>query len=437
MALDDERIEKIAQAMSQNAKNKRGKTNKHLSSGYTYMGQFISHELVSQTTKQGGDREVTGNMDLESLYGNNRTPTDAKLQTQMFDDKGRFKLRPDVRLDFLRKENGQALIPELRNDGNVLVGQFHLFWMKLHNWLIDNGYAGSGIEARRLVTLTFQLVVLEDYLPHLMDKRAYELIIAKNHDVLVMSQSGNDWQEIFRFVFRFGHSMVRTGYTLCRGDCSFSRFELHQLFMPTRTKREMTDEDYVDWYEFFCFHASEEEYEGAMRIDTGIAKVMTGVPFGQDIAVNIAKHNIQSEINAGLPTGADIASQIRMSLKHRALKNMELLENQHLKQAAFNNVDITINELPIWLYTLLEAEVFHEGKKLGLMASSVVTSVIKHAIQQADISVYKLSDEYDFNNTLCAMGRWGELLSMAHSPDSKWGRLSMQAMLNRLKFTQF
>src|SRR5712691_11926100 len=113
--------------------------NQGISAGYTYLGQFIDHDLTfdpaSSLQKQNDPEALedfrTPRFDLDSVYG--RGPND---QPYLYDDNGRHMLlgrrltgNGDPRTRDLQRnhpEGGRqrALIGDPRNDENVIVSQF-------------------------------------------------------------------------------------------------------------------------------------------------------------------------------------------------------------------------------------------------------------------------------------------------------------------------
>lgn len=407
---------------------------KALDSGYTYIGQFISHDITPITDKLRASRQVTGTMDLQSLYGRRQnfeyqhiTPNDL-----LFDQKGAFKFSSGNALDFQRNAQGVAVIPEQRNDDHVIIAQFHLFWQRFHNGLLKDHFAKDALEAQRLVVLTFQLMVVEDYLKQLLDPDIYQTVIKDDSDFI----NGNDklWRDVFRFAtFRFGHSTIRNSYSLrlTKDDPMPSR-DLDDLFMGHREPRQMTRDDQIDWRAFFCLKGS-DHFEGSMPIDTRICGFMSEVPKRKGIAMHIASRNIKSELAAKLPSGCDIAERLVAALPHALKAKFSPLTNESLEDASFNHLGFEINDLTIWLYTLLEAQHAPGDHKLGFVAASVNAHVIKQSIKDAGFSIYQ-NGVYDFEALTDKLGAWGEQLKGFACDNSKNGepKLTMKNLVNYL-----
>ena len=120
--------------------------NPRIPAGFTFLGQFIDHDLTFDQTPLS-DQQVdpdaltnyrTARFDLDSVYGGGpgRSPS-------LYDPRDRDKLLiagagdPTVPDDMPRGPDGIALIPEPRNEENLIVCQIHVAFMKFHNAMVD------------------------------------------------------------------------------------------------------------------------------------------------------------------------------------------------------------------------------------------------------------------------------------------------------------
>jgi Animal haem peroxidase len=220
--------------------------NSGIDAGYTYLGQFIDHDITfdpASSLQKRNDVDAlvdfrTPRLDLDNLYGGG--PDD---QPYMYDSQGRkFQLgRPlhegpygkIIGYDLPRhswseggKEFHRALIGDKRNDENVIVSQLHSVFLQFHNRLADDRPKLEFAEIQRLVRWHYQYVVLHDFLykiaradviesvlPHLKDN----LSIYEHPPRLLFYKPKNDAFMPIEFstaAYRFGHSMVRPIYRL-------------------------------------------------------------------------------------------------------------------------------------------------------------------------------------------------------------------------------
>src|SRR5918998_2264243 len=120
-------------------------TSPRLFAGFTFIGQFIDHDITFDNTpleQQEADPDARVNFrtpryDLDSVYG--RGPV---AEPQFYDPADRDKLWVQPNLngveDMPRRSDGTAIIPERRNDENLIVVQLHKAIAKFHNRIVDD-----------------------------------------------------------------------------------------------------------------------------------------------------------------------------------------------------------------------------------------------------------------------------------------------------------
>ena len=218
--------------------------------GYTYLGQFIDHDLTLDTTSTLNttqdlkDPSKASNdptnirsprFDLDCVYGNG--PDDQPyLYVQADADSAAGRLYADASMvldghDLPRGSNGRALIGDKRNDENSIVNQIQQTFIKFHNQvvrtLVQNGEASRGTalfkKARDQVRWAYQTVIVQDYLPRIVEHTTLNAFVqtraaSKNKDDAYVlykpALRSNLPREFVVAAYRYGHSMVRTGYRL-------------------------------------------------------------------------------------------------------------------------------------------------------------------------------------------------------------------------------
>jgi hypothetical protein len=221
-----------------------------LPSGYTYFGQFIDHDLTFDNTSSLNPADKVGpgkkdrvivnlrtpRFDLDSLYGDG-----PDAQPFMYDDDGASLLLKDgfenqcqssfdqAHQDLLRSPNGRAIIGDKRNDENSIVSQIHLTFIKFHNAVVAKlkmtkpDLQGTGLfqEAMREVRWAYQLLVIEDFLPRIVQDKVLEDFKGKSigdrkhrYALYTEDKRANLPLEFVGAAYRFGHSGVRFGYRL-------------------------------------------------------------------------------------------------------------------------------------------------------------------------------------------------------------------------------
>ena len=156
--------------------------------GYTYLGQFIDHDLTFDPTSNiDGDNDPralvnfrTPRLDLDSLYGTG--PADQPFLYEWGDNPadrgvkllvGRVHGRTECHDDLPRNEQGRALLGDARNDENLIVSQLHLVLIQFHNAMVDRVRAANPAlektavfeRARTLVRWHYQWVVVRGLPP--------------------------------------------------------------------------------------------------------------------------------------------------------------------------------------------------------------------------------------------------------------------------------
>lgn len=208
-----------------------------MSAGYSYLGQFIDHDLTLNPMDQfgvliGGDTEKnlrTAAFDLDCIYG--RGPAD---QPYLYQEDGRRLIQgrtltragaSSAAHDHPRL-NGRAILGDKRNDENVLVSQMHGVFVAFHNRVANDYPKASFDELRTIVTLHYQWMILTDFLPKLIEPEVLTAVlpgfgeagrVASTQTKLTFPASLKPGQIPLEFTgaaYRFGHSLIRSVYRL-------------------------------------------------------------------------------------------------------------------------------------------------------------------------------------------------------------------------------
>ncbi len=344
--------------------------------GYTYLGQLISHDIVPVTNPTEKGRDVSPGLNFDSIYGTKDSPAH-------FCSNGRFLLSKSEKMDIYRDCNDKAMIPEPRNDENILISQLHLFRQRLHNGMAKKFSYEQEI-AQQYVVLVLQGVIIEDYLRQLLDENVYKLYF-EDHESSRFLCLGEMPKEFSHAAFRFGHSMVRTSYEI---NVHAGEVLLAEMFRPNQI---VPEERIVNW-EFFFGLTGDRDVQVANRIDSRIAEVMTKIT-STTSDVDITLTNLNAGWRAGLQNGVDFTNSI---LGRRAGSfYADELNLQTLDSLSGSNIDdiegLDVTNLPLWPYLLLEAE--HKFTRtgvesLGVLGSLIVADVLHTAIANSDISYF-------------------------------------------------
>jgi hypothetical protein len=216
--------------------------NAGISAGYTYLGQFIDHDITfdpASSLQQQNDPDAlvdfrTPRLDLDSLYG--RGPGDQpfmyignkfRLGRPLLENTKNTKARDLPRFDDpINPGPKRALIGDKRNDENVIVAQLHSAMLQFHNKLVDKHPSDSFERVQQRVRWHYQWIVVNDFLKTICGEEVVEDILpdfGKNKPIwkLKPNLSVFKWRndpfmpiEFSAAAYRFGHSMVRPIYRL-------------------------------------------------------------------------------------------------------------------------------------------------------------------------------------------------------------------------------
>jgi hypothetical protein len=217
--------------------------NSGISSGYTYLGQFIDHDLTfdpASSLQQQNDPDGlvdfrTPRLDLDSVYGRGRDD-----QPYLYDG-NRFRLglplfeldQASPRRDLPRYDDPEdpsrakrALIGDPRNDENVIVSQLHSTMLQFHNRLADLNPSLAFTEVQQLVRWHYQWIVVNDFLVRICGEEVVDEILPYRKEAKPAWEKEPKLQfykprqtafmpiEFSAAAYRFGHSMVRPIYRL-------------------------------------------------------------------------------------------------------------------------------------------------------------------------------------------------------------------------------
>jgi len=208
-----------------------------LASGYTYLGQFIDHDLTLNPVNHFGPSVTTSTMpnlrsaafDLDNIYG--RGPVD---QPYLYAADGRSLLngrrltRAGVQTNAYDhpRLQGRAVLGDKRNDENVLVSQMHRAFVAFHNKVVADHPKASFEEVRQIVTQHYQWMILTDFLPKLVGTATMSALLpdfgtggkvtrtAPQLTIAAQLGQGRLPLEFTDAAYRLGHSLIRPVYRL-------------------------------------------------------------------------------------------------------------------------------------------------------------------------------------------------------------------------------
>lgn len=381
--------------------------NPNIPAGFTYLGQFIDHDITLDLTSLGekmrDPRAVknfrTPSLDLDSIYGRGpdgsphmyaRDPSSRRTSPKFLIGKNITVdfggVTGDFRNDLPRSPEGQALIGDHRNDENLLVAQMHLAFLKFHNKVVDM-LEGQGVEAealfeqaRQTVTWHYQWLVLHDFLgrltmPGMVDKILHEGRKFYRFKVLPYMPV-----EFSGAAYRLGHSMVRQLYSHNRvfdptpfaplfGFTGLSGQIIGDLATPPFNAplpvSHLPSNWIIDWRRFFEVDGSGLT-QPSRKLDGFLAEELHTLPSGD----NLAFLNLRRGVHQGLPSGQAIAEAMGIA---DPITADELASGDDGAVAAAHGLHM---QTPLWYYILKEAAIKGGGERLGPVGSTIVAEVL-------------------------------------------------------------
>ncbi|MGW3859221.1 peroxidase family protein [Micromonospora arida] len=242
-------LEKVARAMTapvRGGTSQPSQANPPVPAGYTYLAQFIGHDLTMDRTLGLLDERVSvrdllqgrsPSLDLDSVYG--RGPDDADDDRLYAPDRVKLKTGitaaidgpgtnvnlngydlPRVTHGETKAERQAPLIADPRNDQNLLLAQTHLAFLHSHNRVVDQlaeaGLAGKALfsKARETVVRHYQWMVITDVLPRLVEQTIVDDVFSNGRRFFEVEEADMPAipVEFAVAAYRFGHSMVRMAY---------------------------------------------------------------------------------------------------------------------------------------------------------------------------------------------------------------------------------
>jgi hypothetical protein len=413
--------------------NTGSKNDRGISSGYTYLGQFLDHDITfdpaSSLQKQNDPNSLedfrTPRFDLDSVYG--RGPDD---QPYLYD----FQTDGTIKMSLGRKMTGtddpnihdlprnnplngnpkRALTGDPRNDENVIVSQLHGIFLRFHNRVLDfqksKGWATGFQTIQKIVRWHYQWIILHDFLPTILGEETLFKVLPhlKNKTSIFVDKPNLEFYqfktrpfmpvEFSAAAYRFGHSMVRPIYRLNKGknpkpDPATPNEERFFIFPDLAGFKENSDDLAIEWKLFFDFGNnpdpfSKQRIQPAYKIDTSLVHPLGHLPKSVSDHIppmpSLADLNLNRGLRLGLPSGQTVARAMAIEvipddeLKIGKATFDGLSENKSI--ADMKNLKSLKNNAPLWFYILAEALKNFNDQANALIKGKTVTDALKNQV---------------------------------------------------------
>ena len=377
--------------------------NLYVPAGYTYLSQFVDHDLTFDMTSTLDitdsailSNQRTPRFDLDNLYG-----AGPDAAPYMYQDG--IKL-VEHKYDLPRLA-GRAVIGDPRNDENSIICNLHLAFIHFHNAVVDKLLASKpnlkGTRklfdlARNEVRWTYQRVLVEDFLPRIINGNTLEAFeIRRDPNAMGLSRNDSAYAlftpnqrgamplEFSGAAYRFGHSMVRSGYRLNQ------TFKGPIFALPSDPNPELSlvgfqplPKEHVihDWSIFFpspdglsasktpgkkdgendmgSVNDDPTRLQFAYRIDTTFVNPLAFLPpsVAASSEINLGARNLLRGRKFQLPSGQAIANALGnpiLDSKYLVFRDKSAgKDNQTFTRISQNLAEKT----PLWFYVLAEAQ---------------------------------------------------------------------------------
>ncbi|WP_270935132.1 peroxidase family protein [Falsiroseomonas oryzae] len=423
----DAALVELGLAMVDGARGRPSGDNENIPAGYTYLGQFVDHDITLDTTTLSEMAEDptavwnfrTPGLDLDSVYGSG-----PRAQPSMYDrdSKGMGGDPAPVKLllgltskgaaedfsglphDLPRNAQGFAIIGDERNDENLLVAQTHVAFLRFHNAVarkLDGKVPRGRLfdETRRAVVDLYQAMVLRDFVAKLCDVNDIAAAVDRR-DFFRFEQFGPGGTpyipvEFSAAAYRLGHSMVREIYNHNRifrpGNAPLPPANFALLFLFTAKSGQIgrpggtptfPGDWIIDWRRFVRFEGDVGTSPGlglnlSRNIDPYLAEELhlLGVPPAPppaerkpapDGSTSLAVMNLRRGMKMRLPAAQDIAKRMRIESLSPAQIGDDTPDGRAARRHGLHE------RTPLWYYILKEAHVTQRGARLGPLGSRIV-----------------------------------------------------------------
>lgn len=413
-------------------------------SGFTYLGQFVDHDLTFDKTNVMLGTHIfpsrllqarSPSLDLDSLYG--AGPLDPESAKFYESDGMHLKAGKTVPADGIPAKSGfdlprgagstvkakrRAIIPDPRNDENLAVAQTHCALIRFHNRVLDSlpaavPPAARFSQARELVTKHYQWMIRTDYLPRICRPNIVDAVFTSGRKLFEVGAAPTDVPtmpiEFSVAAFRLGHSMVRGAYNWNNifddglGTLDFL-FTFSGLSGDLGGNARLPSNWIADFRRLYDFAEAGRadltvpaaKFNRAKAIDTFLVDPLrnlrpasfggSGIPL-EDPQRNLAFRNLTRANMVRLATGQQMAAFVKSKgVNIHALTDAEIRDGDHgvvLDTLTAAQRAALLKDTPLWFYILREAEL--NSGQLRWVGARIVAETLHRAIEGSEFSIVR------------------------------------------------
>jgi hypothetical protein len=428
--LGDPNRKKIGTAMTAGGGGASG-----IPAGYTYLGQFVDHDLTFDKTNVMLGENVSPiqllqarspSLDLDSLYGAGPSdPASAKFYEA---DGLHLKMGKADAVDGIPAKPGfdlprgagttaaakrKAIIPDPRNDENLAVAQTHLALIRFHNRVVDTlpasvPTAQRFAKAREKVVKHYQWMLRTDYLPRICAPGVVSNVFNQGRKAFEVGVSPTKVPtmpiEFSVAAFRLGHAMIRSSYNWNRVfDNGGGSLELLFAFSGHSGDffggPRLPSNWIADFRRLYDFKEAGRadlavpagKFNRAMRIDTTLVNPLDRLPGFAPAEANLAFRNLTRAKMVRLATGQQMVTFLKAKgVTLTKLTNVQIRDGSNGADLSGLNAaqrDAFLKNTPLWFYLLREAEL-NAGKLKGVGAR-IVAETFHRAMEGSEHSIVR------------------------------------------------
>jgi len=414
----------------------------HIPAAYTYLGQFIDHDITfdpSTFQQQKSDPAAiidfrTPRFDLDNVYGRGPSdqpylyagPVELALGASMTGASRNPHALDLPRASTLNGKVHRAVIGDPRNDENTIVSQFHGLMLKFHNAVAAANPTESFETVQRQVRWHYQWMVLRDFLPKIVEAGVLDSVSPGiQQPALGVGESD---LRIYNFdnavmpvefsvaAYRLGHSMVRPGYRLNEDDATLLPiFDQNDPTKGLNAFGEYPAGRAIDWLRFIDRGPGDppetikDRVQLAYKIDTSLVEPLSFLPpsvAGTDATaanhlISLAYRNLLRGWRLRLPSGQSVATAIGVTPLH----DQEIFIGS-AQNGTTENIDpdghavptiqsigrSLVHNCPLWVYILAESRrnFYHSPLKqaqLGPVGGRIVAETFVALLLKDETSI--------------------------------------------------
>jgi hypothetical protein len=420
--------------------------NQRIPAGYTYLLQFVAHDLVQTTVPfwLAAEKQVpTRNMrlvglQLDTLYGGGPVACPAAFKPAGQEDGDRYEIRtgrfdgtsPTVRdrkhcpvRDLARLGDTEAanfmgtrqvVTADARNDDNIILTQLTALFATLHNGLVNQVKCSDPTQkfeyARIALLKMYYEVICNDLLKKMLHKTVWSKLKrdygdlkscisreAKSDDSVesrisakfksILAPMNWIWDgkdipvEFSHGAFRVGHAMVREFYRLNGKIQDLNTTEVVDGYLWKGFRYPLPRYWAIDWDYLFSNSVEKEKPNCSRRLDVTKSSLDQRGLFesrGVQDANFISARDWLSSVAADNCSWSCLTAKIHKKYKPPAdIATISVANSPQWLQKWFKKLgNGTLDQAPLPLLILLEANTQTKGETLGIVGSAIVGEVI-------------------------------------------------------------